>query len=77
MEKGHFNGPRVPFGALVDCLPSKYLRKKCPKFGPSAIPGLFVGWHMHAGGKWSGDILVVPLQDLKGVGRKLGLILNR
>ena len=53
----------VPFGALVDFrLPEPYL-KALPKMASRALPGLFLGWHLHAGGRWSGDYLCSPLQD--------------
>ena len=29
------------------------------KFGPKTRRGIFAGYHMHNGGKWSGDYLVV------------------
>ena len=31
--------------------------------GPRGIPGLFIGCHLHSGGRWSGDCRVTPLTD--------------
>ena len=31
------------------------------------VPGLFLGYHLSAGGKWRGDYLAVPLSALRGV----------
>ena len=31
--------------------------------GPRGIMGLFLGYHLHSGGRWSGDYLVTPLTD--------------
>ena len=38
--KGHFKGPQVPFGALVDFMPSP-VRGEAQKFAPRAVPGIF------------------------------------
>jgi hypothetical protein len=60
-----FKGKLVPFGAAVSYKPSspKDL-DRLPKFGDKTLPGLFVGYHLHAGGSWSGDYLVVDLEEL-------------
>ena len=61
-KTGHFKGLRVPFGAKVDFLPSP-IQEKSPKFGPRAISGVFLGYHILPGGKWKGDILAASLED--------------
>ena len=50
-------------------LPSKtstHFRDKL-KFGENAIEGVFLGYRMHAGLKWSGRYLVAPLEDFDAV----------
>ena len=32
--------------------------------GARMLPGIFVGYHQHAGGGWSGDLLVVDPEEL-------------
>ena len=32
--------------------------------GPKTRPGLFVGYHQHSGGRWSGDYLVMDVKSL-------------
>ena len=50
--QGAFPGPHIPYGATVDYLPPPYYRKKQPTFSTNAIPGIFLGYKLHAGGKW-------------------------
>ena len=54
----------IPYGARIDFLPPEPIRKLLPKFGPRGVPGVFLGWHMHPGGKWSRDYKVAALADL-------------
>ena len=53
---GRFKGQQIPFGALVDFMPQNDV--KVESMGPKTIPGVFIGYHVHAGGLWSGDYLV-------------------
>jgi hypothetical protein len=55
-----FKGKRLPFGCLIDFLPSP-IADPLPKFAPRAQPGVFVGWRLHPGGTWRNEYLVVPL----------------
>ena len=43
--------------------PPKPMRDKLSKMGSRGVPGLFMGYHMHPGGRWSGDYWVSPLAD--------------
>ena len=43
------------FGAAVDFMPQP--DTKLDAMGGRTMPGLFVGYHTHAGGIWSGDYL--------------------
>jgi len=63
-DKGKFKGKRIPFGSLVDFMPSP-IRGTMPKFAPRTQPGLFLGYFLLPGGRWKGDILVASLEDLR------------
>lgn len=55
-----FGGATIPFGALVHYLSST--KKGTPtagKSGPSIRRGIFVGYFMHPGAKWSKHYVVV------------------
>ena len=65
-NKGKFKGRRVPFGSLVDFLPSP-IRGGPPKVASRTQPGLFLGYFLLPGGRWKGDVLVASLEDLKAV----------
>ena len=67
-KKGHFGGELIPFGARVDFLPPKHVRKnEMPKFAATAVPGIFLGWMIQPGGHWSKDYLCAMLQELDGI----------
>jgi hypothetical protein len=68
-EKSHFKGIQAPYGALIHFLPPKTLKEKMPAFGPNAVEGVFIGWHMHPGGYWSRDYLVGYLPDFVALKR--------
>ena len=63
-KRGPFPGKLIPYGARIDFLPPEPIRKLLPKFGTRGVPGVFLGWHMHPGGKWSRDYKVAALADL-------------
>ena len=65
-----FGGWRLPFGALVHYRPPKPVLKSLPKFSPTSIPGIFVGWHLEPGCRWRGDYLVISLGQFKVPGRR-------
>ena len=58
--KGHFVDPRLPFGCMVEFLPSPGAVKSMAKFEPRSNQGILVGYRLHAGGKWTHDYLVFP-----------------
>ena len=58
-----FPGLEIPLGALIDFRAPKNLKKKLARFGLNAIPGIFLGWHMLAGGRFSGRYNVAPLVE--------------
>ena len=38
---------------------------KLHQFGPEVLPGIFLGYALHAGGIWKGDILVADIEELE------------
>ena len=45
-----FNGPEIPFGAVVEYHPiSARDISRLHQFGPNVLPGLFLGYVLHAG----------------------------
>ena len=59
-HKANFKGKIIPFGALVQYKPSsKRETELLSKFGSKMLPAIFVGYHLHSGGRWSGDYLVI------------------
>ena len=61
-----FDGPYIPFGALVSFLPSNPDdREAVHPMGSKTLQGVFAGYHQAVGGMWSGDLYVVPLMHIK------------
>jgi len=62
-----FGGEHVPFGAAIRFMPSKTSRhwKQRQSFSERLIDGIFMGWSMNAGGKWTGLYKVAPLVDFQ------------
>ena len=55
-----FKGKLVPFGAEIQHKPAAAREiELLKKFGSRMLQGVFVGYHFHSGGQWSGDYLVV------------------
>ena len=61
-----FNGPVIPFGAMVDCHPisSKDL-SRLHQFGPEVLPGEFFGYVLYERRIWKGDIFVANIEELE------------
>ena len=57
----------IPLGCLVHYLPTNPKDKNTGvhKFEPSARQGVFLGYHMHAGSRWSKDFLVLDLINIR------------
>eukprot|EP00959_Pyramimonas_sp_CCMP1952_P093430 1955426-Pyramimonas_sp.AAC.1 len=55
-----FNGHLVPYGIRIfwECLKPD-LNNSAAKFDETIRAGLFMGYHLHSGGRWSGDYLVI------------------
>ena len=51
-----FNGPAIPFGAMVEYHPiSAKDMSTLHQFGPKVLPGIFLGYVVYAGGIWKRD----------------------
>jgi hypothetical protein len=59
--KGHFTGPRWPFGCRVSFMPTPSKLKELPKGSPRMLTGLLVGYNLQPGGEWKGEFAIVPL----------------
>ena len=95
-KKGHFKGLSIPFGCLIDYLPTSQARhnqerRRKPKakakpgeegdkevkppasedpdliakFDPKMVPGIFLGYDIQDGHRWSGGYLVASLSDFR------------
>ena len=52
-----FNGPVIPFGAMVEYHPiSAVDLSRLHQFGPKVLPGILLGYVLSAGRIWKGDI---------------------
>ena len=61
-----FNGPVIPFGAMVDFHPiSAKDQSRLHQFGAKVLPGFFLGYALHVGGIWKGDIMVADIEELE------------
>ena len=61
-----FIGPVISFGALVEYHPiSAEDLSRLHQFGPKVLPGIFLGYALHAGGIWKGDIPAADVGELE------------
>ena len=64
-QAGHCTAKLVPFGALVEYLPTPRPDTKKSAFEAKTSHGLLVGYFVQPGGKWSGDYLVADFSLLQ------------
>ena len=63
-----FDGPVIPYGAMVEChFISVGDLSRLHQFGTKALPGIFLGYVLYAGGIWKGDIMVADVEELEQV----------
>ena len=68
MHKEKFKGPMIPLGAKVIFKPSDARwREQDTKFDPKGLYGVFAGYVIESGNKWSRRMLVWNLHDFKKV----------
>jgi len=72
-----FPGLLIPFGALVSFYPAGPRAKQLAKFEARQVDGIFIGYHMHSGGKWSGDYFVVSREDFTTVANERDIHVQR
>ena len=61
-----FNGPVVPFGAMVEYHSiSAKDQSRLHQFGAKVLPGIFLGYVLYAGGIWKGDIMIADIEELE------------
>ena len=65
----HFDGLRIPFGAKVHFMPTSTssVGRDLPKMVPSLVPGVFVGYEVSVGGRWTGAYLCIARAELDGL----------
>ena len=60
------NGPIIPFGAMVEYHPiSAKDLSRLHQFGPTILPGMFLGYVLSAWRIWKGDIMVASIEELE------------
>ena len=61
-----FNGPIIPFEAMVEYHPiSVKDQSRLHQFGAKVLPGIFLGCAFCAGGIWKGDTMVADFEELE------------
>ena len=61
-----FNGPVIPFGAMVEYHPiSAKDPSRLHQFGPKNLARFFLGYVLYAGRIWKGDIMVADIEELE------------
>ena len=70
-------GPIIPFGSLVEHYTiSAKDQSRIHQFGKKVLLGLFLGYALHAGRIWKGDIMVADIEELETMGR-IGNLLKK
>ena len=61
-----FNGPVIPFGAMVEYHPiSAKDISRLHQFGKKVLLRIFLDYVLYAGGIWKGDIMVADIEELE------------
>ena len=62
----HLKDRLIPLGSLVEYHPTTSKDQSIiHRFGKKVSPGLFLGYALHAGRIWKGDVLVADLEELE------------
>ena len=68
MHKEAFKGTMIPFGAKVNFKPSEARKAESPsKLSPRSIPGVFAGYEISTGMKWSRKMLVWSMATMSTI----------
>ena len=64
---GHpFKGPIIPFGAQIEYKPSQQSDiLRLHQFGKKMLSGIFLGYAQHAGGGWTGDLIISDWEQIE------------
>ena len=62
-----FNGPIIPFGAMVEYHPDSAKDKsRLHQLGSKVLPGTLLGYALYAGRRiWEGDIMVADIEEME------------
>ena len=73
-KKGHFAGLRIPFGAKVTFKPQPVKQKgiDIPKMADNTKTGVFLGYYLAPGGKWTNEYIVADLEEFVGMDLRVG-----
>ena len=70
-----FKGLIIPFGSLVEYHPiTAKDQSRIHQFGKKVLPGLFLGYALHAGRIWKGDVLIADLEELETMDASVNLL---
>ena len=61
-----FTGPIIPFGSEISYKSiSDKDKARLPSFGVGLLSGVFVGYKQHAGGGWTGDLMIADWDEIE------------
>ena len=62
----HLTDQLSRFGAMIEYHPiSAKDISRLHQFGSKVLPGMFLGYVLHAGGLWKGEIMVADIEELE------------
>ena len=65
-----FSWPKILFGSMIEYLAiSAKVQSRLHQFAGKVLPRIFLGYVLHAGGIWKGDIMVADTEELQKFGR--------
>ena len=60
------NRPVIPLGAMVEYHPVSVTDlSRLHQFGPKVLPDIFLGYALHAGRIWKGDVMIADIEELE------------
>ena len=64
-----FQGQSIPFGALIKFIPNTTTKisREMPKFAPTAMDGVFLGYELRRGNKWRRAYRVAALSEFADI----------